>query len=147
MHIIEISRVLIPVQTNPIPLASSFVSAGFPSPADDHIEDKIDLNALLIPSPASTFFVRVQGRSMEGAGICPNDILVVDRALTPRHKDIVLAVLHGDFTVKRWTRTRRGWQLQSEHPNYPAIPLHDGMDFSIWGVVTHAIHSLRSCSP
>ena len=80
---------------------TSRVPAGFPSPADDHIEGKLDLNLHLIRRPASTFFVRAEGESMKDIGIFEGDILVVDRSITPQNKDIVIAVLHGELTVKR----------------------------------------------
>ena len=130
-----------------LPFHISRISAGFPSPADDYVEERLDLNTLLVQAPSSTFFVRVQGHSMEGIGIFPDDILVVNRALTPRTNDIILAIVDGEFTVKRWVSTPNGWCLQSEHMDYPPIFIQEEMDFEVWGVVTFAIHTLQQCSP
>ena len=133
-------------QDTAIPMALSRISAGFPSPADDHLDAHLDLNSLLVEHPTSTFFVRVDGESMKGAGIRTGDVLVVDRALEPKPGDVVLAVLGGEFTVKRWIRSRGSWLLQAENPDYPDIPVGPETDFEIWGVVSFAIHDLR-CSP
>ena len=125
-----------------LPFALSLVSAGFPSPAADHMESSLDLNQLVIQHPNSTFFVRVQGDSMKGAGICSGDILVVDRSRRPRSNDVVLAVLHGEFTVKRLVRESTGCTLVAENESYPNIRITPETDFEVWGVVTHAVHCL-----
>jgi DNA polymerase V len=105
------------------------------------VDEVLDLNSLMVRRPSSTFFVRVEGDSMRDAGILTGDILVVDRSERARHGAVVLAVLDGEFTVKRWV----GDALLPANPDYPSIPLHPGRDFEIWGVVMYAIHSV-SCS-
>ncbi len=131
-----------PSSAMPLPLYSSRVSAGFPSPAEDHMEGLLDLNELLIQHPAATFFVRVAGDSMTGAGIQSGDILVVDRSIEPRDGRIVVAALSGELTVKR-LRTRDGRPvLAAESPHYPPIIVTEDSDCLIWGVVTSVIHQL-----
>ena len=136
----------VPVQPEilSLPLALCRISAGFPSPADDHLEDSLDLNRLMVQRPSSTFFVRVSGDSMIGAGICSGDILVVDRAQQARFNDVVLAIVSGEFTVKRWVNSNKGPILQPENPNFKPIPLTPDLEFEIWGVVTYAIHNLST---
>ncbi len=123
------------------PLYGARVSAGFPSPADDFIEDTLDLNTLLIRHPAATFFVRVEGESMVGAGIYPRDILVVDRALEPWDKAVVVAAVDGELTVKRMRRRGTKVLLEAENPEYPPIEVPPDATLHIWGVVIHVIHS------
>ncbi|CCE22766.1 LexA family protein [Methylotuvimicrobium alcaliphilum] len=125
-----------------LPLFAGKVSAGFPSPADDYIEKTLDLNDLLVQKPAATFFVRAQGESMLGAGIHPNDILVVDRSLEPVQGRIVICALNGELVVKRLKRQSGQWLLGSENPAYKDIVLREEMDTVIWGVVTNVIHPL-----
>jgi DNA polymerase V len=122
-----------------LPLYHS-VRAGFPSPADDHEEEHLDLNRYLIKNPSATFFLRVEGHSMTGAGIYPDDILIVDRSLEARPNDVIVAVLEGEFTLKRLVKEGREWLLRAEHPDYPPTPLDGYLDFLVWGVVTHVIH-------
>ncbi|MBF0195245.1 MAG: repressor LexA [Magnetococcales bacterium] len=127
-----------------IPLFSSMVPAGFPSPADDYIENQLDLNQYLINHPAATFFVRVSGTSMTGAGINHGSILVVDRSLEPNHGDIVVAVIHGELTVKRLKREADGRVfLVPENPDYKPMELTQEMEVTIWGVVTSAVQEFR----
>lgn len=119
-------------------LYGSKVPAGFPSPADDHVDRKLDLNEHLIRRPAATFFVKADGASMLGAGIGDGDLLVVDRSLTPGAGDIVIAVVHGELTVKRLRNLGHVWVLAAESSGFPDILLDDaGCD--VWGVVTHSI--------
>jgi len=125
-----------------IPLFSSKVSAGFPSPADDYIEKTLDLNDLLIQQPAATFFVRAEGESMLGAGIHPNDILVVDRSLTATVGKVVICALNGELTVKRLKSIGEEIILGAENPEYADIIVKQGVDMLIWGVVTNVIHPL-----
>ena len=121
-----------------LPVFASRISAGFPSPADDHIEGKLDLNRHLVRRPAATFFIRAQGESMKDAGIFDGDLLVVDRGIVPRAEDIVIAVLHGELTVKRLAMTEAGSVLSAENPAYPDIrPGEAGCE--LWGVVTFSI--------
>jgi DNA polymerase V len=125
-----------------LPFYTSTVSAGFPSPADDYMEGKIDLNKHLIKHPTATFLVRVAGDSMIKVGIHPNDILIVDRSLEPRHGKIVIAAIDGYLTVKRLHMTTTKTLLVSENDSYQPIELLEGNDMIIWGVVTNVIHSL-----
>ena len=125
-----------------LPLAGERVAAGFPSPADDYVEVGIDLNEQLIRHPTSTFFLRVSGESMTGAGIHDGDLLVVDRSLDPRPGRVVVAVLDGAFTLKRLVRHRGRLRLEAAHPNYPPLELHRCGDVQIWGVAVHVIHPL-----
>jgi DNA polymerase V len=127
-----------------LPLFAAQVKAGFPSPADDFMEQRLDLNEHLIQHPAATFFVRVDGDSMIGAGIHPGDILIVDRSLEPLNGRIVIAVIDGTFTVKRIRIGVPGHEnqifLEPENPAFPSIRIEDGSDFQVWGVVTYVIH-------
>lgn len=125
-----------------IPLFNGKVSAGFPSPADDYIEKTLDLNELLIQKPAATFFVRAEGESMLGAGIHPNDILVVDRSLDPVVGKIVICALNGELTVKRLKSIGKEIVLGAENPAYADIIVQEYVELVIWGVVTNVIHSL-----
>ena len=124
------------------PLFSCKVEAGFPSPADDYIESALDLNAHLVRNPASTFFVRVSGESMTGAGIASGDLLVVDRSLTPESGNVVIAVLDGEMTVKRLWRDGGRVELRPENPAYAPIRLSGAMELDVWGVVRHVVHSV-----
>jgi len=125
-----------------ITLFGGCTQAGFPSPADDYIEGKLDLNAYLVRHPSATFFVRVAGDSMIEAGIHDGDILVVDRAVRSRSGHVVVAVLDGEFTVKRLRLTAGRVVLQPANPVYPAIEVAEEADFEIWGVVTAVIHKV-----
>ena len=122
------------------PLFSCRVSAGFPSPADDYIDQRLDLNELLIANPAATFFVRADGDSMTGAGINNGDILIVDRSLAATSGKIVIAIINGELTVKRLVQTTASCRLLAENPAYPDIEIDAESDFQVWGVVTSVIH-------
>lgn len=125
----------------PLPLFASRVSAGFASPADDYIETPLDLNEYLIEHPAATFFLRVEGDSMLGAGIHDGDMLVVDRSLEAKDGKVVIAAVNGELTVKRLSMGQGGVvNLLPENPDYPAILVTADTDFIIWGVVTNVIH-------
>ena len=124
------------------PLFLSGVSAGFPSPADDYLDRKLDLNEHLVKNPASTFFVRVAGDSMTDAGINDNDILIVDRSIEPSSNNIVIAVVNGELTVKRLIKKKNSCLLFAENPAYPPLKINDDTPLEIWGVVTFVIHSL-----
>lgn len=125
------------------PLYSGKVAAGFPSPADDYVEKSLDLNELLIQKPAATFFVRAEGESMLGAGIHPNDILVVDRSLKPTVGKVVICALNGELTVKRLKRIGPdSLVLGAENPAYADIVVKEDIDMVIWGVVTNVIHAV-----
>ena len=123
-----------------IPLFESGVSAGFPSPADDYMDLPIDLNEFLIKHPAATFYVRVKGNSMEGAGIRNGDLLIVDRAEEPRNKSIVLGIIDGEFTVKRIKKKGSDLYLMPDNPEFKPIKINDNMNFQVWGVVTYVVH-------
>ena len=125
-----------------LPLAGERVAAGFPSPADDYVDVGIDLNDQLIRHPTSTFFLRVSGDSMTGAGIHDGDLLVVDRSLDPRPGRVVVAVLDGGFTLKRLMRHQGRLRLEAANPSYPPLDLQSCDDAQIWGVAIHVIHSL-----
>ena len=125
-----------------LPLYSCKISAGFPSPADDHLEKRLDLNSYLIKHPAATFFVRVSGDSMINAGINDNDILIVDRSLKPSHGKIVIAVVDGQMTVKRLYKRSGKLILMPENTLYKPIEIKEDMNIEIWGVVVTAIHSV-----
>lgn len=125
-----------------LPLYSNKVSAGFPSPADDHIEVQLDLNAHLIKNPVSTFFVRVSGESMKDVGIFPNDILIVDRSINPVDGKIVIAAIDGELTVKRLKRKNGILYLMPENKEFKPIVIKEMQDVNIWGVVTNVIHAL-----
>jgi len=125
-----------------IPLFSGKVAAGFPSPADDYIEKTLDLNDLLVQKPAATFFVRAEGESMLGAGIHPNDILVVDRSIEAVVGKVVICALNGELTVKRLKSIGKEIVLGAENPAYSDITVQEEVDLVIWGVVTNVIHSL-----
>jgi len=122
------------------PIFTSRVQAGFPSPADDHLEDTLDLNTHLIRHKESTFFVRSQGESMLGAGIHPGDILVVDKSLIAKSGKIVIAMVDGEFTVKRLNKYKGKITLKAENPEFKDIVINEGSELIIWGVVTSVIH-------
>ncbi len=123
----------------PLPLFSG-VAAGFPSPAEPFIEQSLDLNELMIRHPAATFFVRVNGDSMQGAGIFSGDILVVDRSLSAVNGKIIVAFVNGEFTVKRLLLDGKNACLAPENPSYATIPITPETEFQVWGVVTYVIH-------
>lgn len=127
-----------------IPLASEKVSAGFPSPAQDYIEQTLDMNEHLIKNEAATFVVTVSSQSMLGAGIDINDELVVDRSLEAKHEDIVVVWIDNEFTVKRLMieEGKNHW-LKAENPDYPNIHFHDGQEVVVWGVVTFVLKSFK----
>ncbi len=125
-----------------IPFVLDYISAGFPSAADDYVENQLDLNKFLIQHPAATFFIRVEGDSMINAGIYSGDLLIVDRALEVRHGRIVVAQINGEFTVKRIEHRARHTYLVPENKNYKPQRITDEMSFDVWGVVTFVIHSV-----
>ncbi|GAB1411705.1 translesion error-prone DNA polymerase V autoproteolytic subunit [Candidatus Desulfobacillus denitrificans] len=127
----------------PRPLLLSRVPAGFPSPAEDYVEGSLDLNEHLVAHREATFFMRVQGHSMTGAGIQDGDLLVVDRSLEAGHGDIVVAVVDGELTVKRLWRRGGRVRLLAENPAFAPIELKDGQELAVWGVVTSVIHRVR----
>jgi len=124
-----------------IPLLNDSVSAGFPSPADDYTEENIDLNEHLISNPFSTFFLRVKGESMINAGIKDKDLIIVDKSLIAKPGDIVIAMIDGEFTIKRLSIKNNELYLKAENHNYPDFKFKNHIDLQIWGVVIYSIHS------
>ncbi len=115
------------------------ISAGFPSPADDFKETRISLDEELIKNKEATFFARVSGQSMIGAGLDDNDLLVIDRSIEPTDNKIAVCFLDGEFTVKRLRVEGENVWLQPENPNYPVIKITEDNNFVIWGIVTNVI--------
>jgi len=126
-----------------LPYYETRISAGFPSPADDYAEKKIDLNEKLVKHPEATFFVKVDGDSMIDCGICSGDILLVDRAVEARDGKIIVAVLNGEFTVKRLKTKNQKYYLVPENQRYRIIEITEEDDFEIWGVVTSVIREMK----
>ncbi|CAI3952098.1 SOS-response transcriptional repressor LexA (RecA-mediated autopeptidase) (LexA) (PDB:1AY9) [Commensalibacter communis] len=118
------------------------VRAGFPSPAGDYIENKLDLTDHLISHPAATYYIRVSGDSMMDYGIFDHDLLIVDRSLEPHQGDIVIVALDGELTCKLLAFKNNTPYLKSGNPDYPPIEMKD-KEIYIWGVVIHNIHSFR----
>jgi len=124
-----------------LPHFSAKVQAGFPSPADDHLDQSLDLNEHLIKHPAATFFCRVTGESMTGLGIFDGDIIIVDRALEPTHGDVVLAAVDGELTCKVLDKHQK--RLLSSNKQFKPIHITDEMDLIVEGVITYSISSHR----
>jgi len=124
-----------------IPFFGSQIPAGFPSPADDYLEMSLDLNEHLIRNPSSTFFARVTGSSMINSGIYDNDIVIIDKSLQPKNGSILVCVIDGEFTIKRFKRVDDNTAyLMPDNPNFNPIKVDQNNDFTIWGVVTYTIH-------
>ena len=126
-----------------LPLYTSKVSAGFPSPADDHVEQRLNPSDYLVENDTTTFFVRVKGDSMIEAGIFDNDVLVIDRSRTRQTGDIVLAMLDGEFTVKILEQSKKGVNLIPANRNYSAIEIKKEQCLEIWGVVTGSMRKFK----
>ena len=126
------------------PIFLDSVSAGFPSPATDYMENKLDLNEYLIKHPAATFIVKAKGTSMSDAGILSGDLLIVDRSITPKSNDIVIASVFGDLTVKKLQKKENSVFLLSANNDYPSIEVKEEMECFVWGVVTYIIHESNS---
>lgn len=129
-----------------LPLYSNHVQAGFPSPADDHIEKNLDLNEYLIKRPSSTFLVRASGDSMQDVGIFSGDILIVDKSLTAKQGDIVVVAVDGDLTVKRLHQQDGQCLLVAENSDYTNIEVSPCQSLHIWGVVLHAVRMFQELS-
>lgn len=123
-----------------IPLFEGSVQAGFPSPADDYMDMDLDLHDHLVQNPSSTFCVKAIGESMRDAGIQSGDVMIVDRSLEPSNRSIVLAVIDGEFTVKRVNINDKELYLMPENNSFTPIKITEEMDFQIWGIVTYIIH-------
>lgn len=131
-----------------LPYFLALVPAGFPSPAADYVEGRLDLNSLLVHRPAATFFVRISGDSMIGAGIFTGDLAIVDRSVTPERGDVVVAIIGGDLTLKtiQWDgprSARTNIRLEPANPDYSPIMITEGEDLIVWGVVTATIRQRR----
>ncbi len=122
-----------------LPLVDATISAGFPSPADDYSEARLDLNKELITNESATFYARVRGDSMTLAGISDGDLLIIDKSKTPVNGSIVVCLFDGDFTVKRLKKQGNQFYLMPENDKYPAIKIEPQNDVTIWGVVTYTI--------
>lgn len=124
-------------------LMATPVTAGFPNPAEDARGTALDLNELVVQHPVATYYLRVEGDSMTGAGIGAGDIVVVDKSLEPKSGDIVVAAVDGDFTLKHLKREGQKAWLVAANPAYEPIALHEATDASLWGVVTYVIHKTK----
>jgi DNA polymerase V len=124
-----------------LPYCAGKAAAGFPSPATDHIDKCLDLTKYLVLHPEATFFLRVKGDSMTGAGIHHGDLLIVDRSLELASGRVVVAALNGELTVKRLQRSGNRITLKAENPAYPEITVAEDHDLQIWGVVAHVVHA------
>lgn len=140
LKITSISTVA-PAIRHEAPLYASSPAAGFPAPGDDMVEKALDISDLLVKHPASTFFVRVQGDSMEGAGIFSGDILVVDRSVEARSGRIVVAAVNGELVVKRLEKSNGTLLLVSENDAYAPIVIGESEECFIWGVVTGSVRT------
>ena len=129
-------------KTIDVPFYQSNVPAGFPSPAENFMDLDLSLQDYLVQNPSATFCVRVTGDSMKNAGISSGDVMIVDRALEPKNNTIVLAVLDGEFTVKRIQKKGDDLFLNPENKDFKAIQITEEMNFQVWGVVTHIIHKV-----
>ena len=138
-NIISIINIEADKKTN-TPMFLDSVSAGFPSPATDYMENKLDLNEYLVKHPAATFIVKANGPSMIEAGILSGDLLIVDRSVTPKNDNIVIASVFGDLTVKKLRKKGSALFLVSANNEYSSIEVKEEMECFIWGVVTYVIH-------
>ena len=127
-----------------VPLYGDSVPAGFPSPADDYLDMDLNLHDYLVQHPSATFCVRAIGDSMVDAGIQSSDVMVIDRALTPKNNDIILAVVNGEFTVKRIKKSEDELYLMPANENYTPMKITEEMNFQVWGVVTFIIHKANA---
>ena len=138
-NILSIINIEADKKTN-TPMFLDSVSAGFPSPATDYMENKLDLNEYLVKHPAATFIVKANGPSMIEAGILSGDLLIVDRSITPNNENIVIASIFGDLTVKKLRKKGSLLFLVSANNEYSSIEVKEEMECFIWGVVTYVIH-------
>lgn len=128
--------------SNRTPLPLVHAPAGFPSPAEDYIDQRLDLHEHVVKNAAASYFIRVSGDSMRGAGIDSGDLLVVDRSIEPRPGHVVVAAVGGELTVKRLKRLGGGLALAPENPDFAPIPITREREVDIWGVATFVIHKL-----
>lgn len=130
---------IIPVEPFAVAALQEAVPAGFPSPAQDHTDDGIDLNRELIRHPASTFCARVAGDSMCDCGIDDGDLLIIDKSLEPQEGRIAVCFVDGEFTLKRISVRQDGIWLVPANPQYPALHVTDGSNFQVWGIVSYVV--------
>jgi len=142
-NVFDIRRAKLLLSQQPLDLFEHKVPAGFPSPADDHIEKRLDLNDYLIKQKEATFFVRIKGDSMIDAGIHDNDIVIVDKSQKASNGDIVLASIDGDFTVKLLSNYKSKYRLLAANEKYKPIEINESMQFEVWGVVTGAVRKFK----
>lgn len=145
---ITLSQEIQALAVNPIDfelrLLNHRISAGFPSPAGDYAEDGLDLNNYLVQNKPATFMFTVRGESMINAGICDGDKVVVDKSIKPKHNDIVVAVVDGEYTIKRLYKYRGRIELRPENPEYQPITFTEGNELQIWGVVVGVVRKYTS---
>jgi len=127
-------------ESSGVDLYITSINAGFPSPAEDHVDVSLNLNDYLVKHPSSTFYIYVKGDSMIGSGIYDGDLMVVDRSLEPKSNNVVVAVIDGEFTVKKIYKNKNQIYLLPDNKNYKPIHIKEGMDFQVWGIITHSIH-------
>jgi DNA polymerase V len=142
LRVLTVSRPVISETRYNGAFGDSMVSAGFPSPAEDSYET-FDIISHIVRHPAATFFMRVAGDSMSGAGIFDGDLIVVDRSLEAKSGDIIVAILNGEFTIKRLHRNDSRIELIPENPKYRKIVLNEDMELEVWGVVTGTYKSFK----
>lgn len=116
-------------------------TTGFPNPAQDYAESSLNLQQYAVRHPEATFFWRAQGDAMQGAGISSGDILIVDRAIEAHPDNVVVAIIGGEYLVRRWRRIAEGIVLSAEHPDHPPILIEHEEECQIWGVVIYVLHN------
>ena len=131
-----------PIEPFRVSTLGEAVPAGFPSPAQDYVDEGIDLNRELIRHPASTFCARVAGDSMRDCGIDDGDLLIIDKALTPKEGSVAVCFVDGEFTLKRISVRADGIWLEPANPHYPALHVTDGSNFQVWGIVSYVVKSM-----
>lgn len=142
MSRIEDIQPVTPVEPYQVATLQEAVPAGFPSPAQDHVDDGIDLNRELIRHPASTFCARVAGDSMRDCGIDDGDLLIIDKSLEPQEGRIAVCFVDGEFTLKRISVRQDGIWLMPANPQYPALHITDGSNFQVWGIVSYVVKKM-----
>lgn len=133
----------VPSVAPPLPLFMIAVDAGFPSPAEQYLDRKLDLHQYLIKRPAATFLMRIRGESMRDLGILDGDLIVVDKSVTPRNGDVVVVSIDGGMTCKVYEKNEDGIRFCAANPQFPPICPNPEQDIRLWGVVLHAITTLR----
>lgn len=141
MNSIRVSTEPEPAVASPLvlPMPQAHLKAGFPSPAEDFTVKRLDLTQILVSHPQATFLMRVSGTSMQDAGIDDGDMLVIDRAIKPRHGHVVVAVVDGEYTVKYLHQRAGRVRLKAANPTFPDIIPKDGQTIEVWGVVSSCI--------